>query len=89
RVRHLLRANSKTGSRRNISFHYDLGNAFYERWLDPTMTYSSALYAHPDQTLDEAQETKLSQIEELLDLQGGENVLEIGCGWGALAMRLA
>jgi cyclopropane-fatty-acyl-phospholipid synthase len=89
RIRHLLRANSKTGSRRNISFHYDLGNAFYERWLDPTMTYSSALYAHPNQTLEEAQEAKLSQIEELLNLQGGENVLEIGCGWGALAMRLA
>jgi cyclopropane-fatty-acyl-phospholipid synthase len=89
RIRHLLRANSKTGSRRNISFHYDLGNAFYERWLDPTMTYSSALYAHPNLTLEEAQEAKLSQIEELLDLQGGENVLEIGCGWGALAMRLA
>ena len=89
RIRHFLRANSKTGSRRNISFHYDLGNAFYARWLDPTMTYSSALYTHPNLTLEEAQEAKLSQIEELLDLQGGENVLEIGCGWGALAMRLA
>lgn len=89
RVRHLLHANSKAGSRRNISFHYDLGNAFYERWLDPSMTYSSALYARPDQTLEAAQEAKLSRIEELLNLRGGENVLEIGCGWGALALRLA
>ena len=89
RVRHLLRANSKAGSRRNIAFHYDLGNAFYERWLDRSMTYSSALYAHPDQTLEDAQEAKLSRVEQLLDLRGGEKVLEIGCGWGALAMRLA
>jgi len=89
RVRHLLRANSKAGSRRNIAFHYDLGNAFYERWLDRSMTYSSAMYAHPDQTLEDAQEAKLSRVEQLLDLRGGEKVLEIGCGWGALAMRLA
>jgi cyclopropane-fatty-acyl-phospholipid synthase len=89
RVQHVLCANSKTGSRRNISFHYDLGNTFYERWLDPGMTYSSALYAHPNQTLEEAQEAKLSRIEKLLDLRGGENILEIGCGWGALAVRLA
>lgn len=89
RVRHLLRANSKAGSRKNISFHYDLGNAFYERWLDSSMTYSSALYAHPNQTLEDAQDAKLARIIELLDLHGGENVLEIGCGWGALALRLA
>ncbi len=89
RLRHLLRANSKAGSRRNISFHYDLGNDFYQCWLDPGMTYSSALYVHPNQTLEDAQEAKLSRIEELLDLRGGENILEIGCGWGALAVRLA
>ncbi|MBN9069758.1 MAG: class I SAM-dependent methyltransferase, partial [Rhizobiales bacterium] len=89
RVRHFLRANSKSGSRRNISFHYDLGNEFYQHWLDPSMTYSSALYTHPDQTLEDAQGAKLSRIVELMDLRGGEKVLEIGCGWGALAMRLA
>lgn len=89
RVRHLLHTNSKVGSRRNISFHYDLGNDFYQCWLDPSMTYSSALYVHPNQTLEDAQEAKLSRIEELLDLRGGENILEIGCGWGALAVRLA
>lgn len=89
RLRHLLRANSKAGSRRNISFHYDLGNNFYQCWLDPSMTYSSALYVYPEQTLEDAQEAKLSRIEELLDLHGGEKALEIGCGWGALAVRLA
>lgn len=89
RLRHLLRANSKSGSRRNIAFHYDLGNAFYRHWLDPEMTYSSALYAHPDQTLEDAQAAKLKRVLELLDLSGGEHVLEIGCGWGALAVRLA
>lgn len=89
RVRHFLRANSKSGSRRNISFHYDLGNGFYQHWLDPSMTYSSALFTHPDQTLEDAQGAKLSRIVELLDLRGGEKVLEIGCGWGALAITLA
>lgn len=89
RLRHLLRANSKSGSRRNIAFHYDLGNAFYRHWLDPEMTYSSALYAHPDQTLEDAQAAKVKRVLELLDLSGGEDVLEIGCGWGALAVRLA
>lgn len=89
RVRHLLRSNSKAGSRKNISFHYDLGNAFYQHWLDPSMTYSSALYSYPEQTLEDAQDAKLSRIIELLDLRDGENVLEIGCGWGALAIRLA
>jgi cyclopropane-fatty-acyl-phospholipid synthase len=89
RIRHLLRANSKAGSRRNISFHYDLGNDFYRCWLDPSMIYSSALYTHPDQTLEDAQDAKLARIVELMALRGGENVLEIGCGWGALAMRLA
>lgn len=89
RVRHSLHTNSKAGSRRNISFHYDLGNDFYQCWLDPSMTYSSALYVHPNQTLEDAQEAKLSRIEELLDLRSGENILEIGCGWGALAARLA
>lgn len=89
RARHLRHANSKAGSRRNISLHYDLGNDFYQCWLDRSMTYSSALYAHPNQTLEDAQEAKLSRIEKLLDLRGGEDILEIGCGWGALAVRLA
>jgi cyclopropane-fatty-acyl-phospholipid synthase len=90
RVRHFLKTNTRSGSRRNIAFHYDLGNDFYRLWLDPGMTYSSALYDDvPGRALEEAQAAKLDRIVHLLDLQGGENVLEIGCGWGALALRLA
>lgn len=89
RWQHRRRANTKTGSRRNITFHYDLGNAFYKQWLDPSMTYSSALYAHPAQSLEAAQDNKLSQIVADLDVKADCKVLEIGCGWGALAVRLA
>lgn len=89
RARHLLRANTRTGSRRNIMAHYDLGNVFYGRWLDADMTYSSALYATETDTLEAAQERKLDRIVAMLGLSGGEHVLEIGCGWGALAERLA
>lgn len=89
RLRHLLNANTPRGSRRNISFHYDLGNAFYEPWLDPQMIYSSALYRDAGETLEEAQETKLGRIVELLSPAEGDAILEIGSGWGALALRLA
>ncbi len=89
RFKHLLRSNTKRGSRRNIEAHYDLGNDFYKLWLDPSMTYSSALYASPKQTLEDAQENKLSRIMDRLSLKGGERVLEIGCGWGRLAERLS
>jgi len=88
RVMHILRANTKSGSRRNIEAHYDLGNDFYRQWLDPSMTYSSALYASPKQSLEDAQDNKLARIMDLLALKGGESVLEIGCGWGRLAERL-
>ncbi|CAN5205173.1 cyclopropane-fatty-acyl-phospholipid synthase family protein [soil metagenome] len=89
RALHLGRANTRRGSARNITAHYDLGNAFYAQWLDESMTYSSALYTQPGQTLEQAQEAKLDLIVERLHLKGGERVLEIGCGWGALAERLA
>jgi cyclopropane-fatty-acyl-phospholipid synthase len=89
RLLHLLRTNSRSGSRRNIAFHYDLGNEFYRCWLDSSMTYSSALYETAGQSLEDAQNAKHSRILDLLDLRGGENVLEIGCGWGALAVQLA
>jgi cyclopropane-fatty-acyl-phospholipid synthase len=89
RLRHALNANTRRGSRRNIQRHYDLGNDFYRLWLDPGMTYSSALYTAADQTLEEAQAAKQDRAIELLDLRQGDSVLEIGIGWGALAERLA
>jgi cyclopropane-fatty-acyl-phospholipid synthase len=87
RVMHRRQENTRRGSRRNIAAHYDLGNAFYGQWLDRGMNYSSALHT-ADETLEAAQEAKLDRIAELLGLSGGERVLEIGCGWGALAERL-
>jgi len=89
RVRHLYNRNSKAGSRRNIAFHYDLGNDFYKLWLDQSMTYSSALFHDPTLSLEAAQQAKQDEIIDLVRLRGGERVLEIGCGWGSLAMRLA
>ncbi|MDM0106186.1 cyclopropane-fatty-acyl-phospholipid synthase family protein [Variovorax sp. J22R24] len=89
RLMHFARVNSRSGSRRNIAFHYDLGNAFYALWLDPEMIYSSALYAQGSESLEQAQALKLDRIVELLDFRGGATVLEIGCGWGALALALA
>ena len=88
RLGHALRANTRRGSRRNIAAHYDLGNAFYAQWLDAGMNYSSALY-RGGESLEAAQEAKIERIVELLELKGGERVLEIGCGWGALAARIA
>jgi cyclopropane-fatty-acyl-phospholipid synthase len=87
RLRHTLRANTRAGSRRNIMAHYDLGNEFYARWLDPSMTYSSALYDAGVHTLEDAQIAKQDRAIELMRLSGVERVLEIGCGWGALMGR--
>jgi cyclopropane-fatty-acyl-phospholipid synthase len=89
RLLHLARANTRRGSRQNISFHYDLGNAFYAQWLDASMLYSSALYPTGRETLEEAQELRLDAIVRLLDTPPGARVLEIGCGWGALAAAVA
>ncbi|MEK9724753.1 MAG: class I SAM-dependent methyltransferase, partial [Rhodospirillaceae bacterium] len=85
RVRHALRTNSRRGSRRNIAAHYDLGNAFYAQWLDESMTYSSALFADAAEPMPEAQRRKYLRLADQLDLQPGETVLEIGCGWGGFA----
>jgi cyclopropane-fatty-acyl-phospholipid synthase len=87
RIIHALRANTRRGSRRNIAAHYDLGNDFFWPWLDAGMNYSSALY-RGDEPLEQAQEQKLDRIAQLLALGGGEKILEIGCGWGALAESL-
>lgn len=88
RLLHSRRANSRRGSRRNIAAHYDLGNAFYEAWLDGGMSYSSAVFTAPKQSLEQAQDTKLDRVEALLDIKGGESVLEIGFGWGGVLERL-
>ena len=86
-IYHWRRSNSRQGSRKNISAHYDLGNDFYKYWLDQSMTYSSALYAHPQQSLEQAQDNKYSRILELLDAKSGHHVAEIGCGWGGFALK--
>jgi cyclopropane-fatty-acyl-phospholipid synthase len=86
---HRRRANSAAGSRRNIGAHYDLGNDFYRLWLDPQMIYSSAIYRAPDVTLEDAQDAKLQLIVDRLDVAAGARVLEVGCGWGALATKIA
>jgi len=82
---HLFNRNDRRGSKKNIHAHYDLGNAFYSRWLDSSMTYSSALYDQPGQTLADGQRAKYAALARTLDLQTGHSVLEIGCGWGGFA----
>lgn len=89
RIQHWQRRNTRRGSKRNIAAHYDLGNAFYALWLDRGMNYSSALFSHDGQSIEAAQREKLSRIVELLDISGGERVLEVGCGWGPLMERLS
>ena len=83
RIRHYLNRNSKVGSRKNIHAHYDLGNAFYTLWLDPSMTYSSAWFnAQEKSLLEDAQAAKYQAILKSLDLAPNSELLEIGCGWG-------
>ncbi len=89
RIRHILNRNSRRGSRRNIAHHYDLGNDFYKLWLDETMTYSSALFNDPTDTLKQAQLNKYKAIAELLNVTKSDRVLEIGCGWGGFSEYVA
>jgi len=89
RLGHLLRPNSPATSRRNIAEHYDLGNDFYKLFLDPTMTYSSALFEPPAQTLEQAQVAKYDRLCRRLKLKPGEHVLEIGSGWGGFSVHAA
>jgi cyclopropane-fatty-acyl-phospholipid synthase len=86
---HKFRANSKTGSRKNISAHYDLGNDFFRLFLDPTMLYSSAIYPYEGATLHEASLNKLKHICERLQLSSADHLLEIGTGWGGMAIYAA
>ena len=87
RLRHLLRSNSRRGARRNIEAHYDLGNDFYRLWLDESLTYSCAFFGGAELTLVRAQREKYRRALERLDARPGERVLEIGCGWGGLALE--
>ena len=84
RIKHWLNKNSKTGSKKNIHAHYDIGNAFYSLWLDPSMTYSSACFKNKDTSLIEAQEAKYQRIIDSINVDAGQNILEVGCGWGGL-----
>jgi cyclopropane-fatty-acyl-phospholipid synthase len=88
-IAHRTRRNTIAGSRRNIEAHYDLGNDFYRLFLDETLTYSSAVFTSPDQSLADAQRTKYRVIAERAGLRGGEHVLEIGSGWGGFALYAA
>ena len=87
RLIHGLNRNSRRGSRRNISFHYDLGNAFYSQWLDDSMSYSAGMFA-PGDSLEAAQRRKNAHLCEMADVKAGQEVLEIGCGWGGLLEHL-
>ncbi|MEJ0024087.1 MAG: cyclopropane-fatty-acyl-phospholipid synthase family protein [Alphaproteobacteria bacterium] len=84
-LNHIGHDNNREGARRNIHAHYDLGNRFYQAWLDPSMTYSSACFDAPDQDLSAGQLNKYRALADKLELTTGDHVLEIGCGWGGFA----
>ncbi|MFT6774674.1 MAG: cyclopropane-fatty-acyl-phospholipid synthase, partial [Paracoccaceae bacterium] len=85
RLRHWMNRNTKTQARRNIAAHYDLGNHFYGKWLDDTMTYSSALFHGQQESLETAQTNKYAAILDAVNPPHGGHLLEIGCGWGGFA----
>lgn len=89
KYQHWRRRNHKQQAKENISAHYDLGNDLYESFLDPAMQYSSAVYPTPQSTLVEAQQHKLKLLCDSLDLQASDHLLEIGTGWGGLAVYAA
>lgn len=86
---HLSRSNTLEGSKQNIAEHYDLGNDFYGQWLDPSMTYSSAVFTSGNQSLEEAQLAKYRRVADMAGVTEGSSVLEIGCGWGGFAETVA
>ena len=85
RIIHFFRENTKSRAKKNIQYHYDLGNDFYKLWLDKTMTYSSAIFKNERESLTEAQENKYQLLIDSLDIKSHHKVLEIGCGWGGFA----
>jgi cyclopropane-fatty-acyl-phospholipid synthase len=90
KLKHWLRPNTRSGSRKNIHAHYDIGNPFYQLWLDPSWTYSSAIFAGNHKLpLHSAQAQKYQRIIDVLQLKAGQRVLEIGCGWGGFAEHAA
>ena len=89
RLKHEARENTKSGSKSNIKAHYDLGNSFYSLWLDPTMTYSSALFSHMNEDLSQAQNNKYQNMLNLVGAKPGDHIVEIGCGWGGFLEHAA
>ena len=85
----IFASNTKSKSLEHISKHYDLGNEFFSKWLDKTLTYSSAIYSNENENLEEAQKNKYKKLINLLELKEGNKVLEIGCGWGGFSEYLA
>lgn len=89
RLKHFFNRNTKNGSQKNISFHYDLGNNFYKTWLDKSMTYSSAIFKESKDDLYKAQINKYKNLSKLIDVKSSDKILEIGCGWGGFSEFLA
>ena len=89
RLKHFFNRNTKNGSKKNISFHYDLGNNFYKLWLDKSMTYSSAIFKNEKDDLYNAQINKYKNLADLIKVKKEDKILEIGCGWGGFSEFLA
>ena len=88
-IKNIFASNTKSKSLKYISKHYDLGNSFFSKWLDKSLTYSSAVYENPNDNLEKAQKNKYQKLINLLDVKDGNKVLEIGCGWGGFSEYLA
>ncbi len=88
-IKKIFASNTKSKSLKYISKHYDLGNSFFSKWLDKSLTYSSAVYENPNDNLEKAQKNKYQKLINLLDIKDGNKVLEIGCGWGGFSEYLA
>ena len=88
-IKKIFASNTKSKSLKYISKHYDLGNSFFSKWLDKSLTYSSAVYENPNDNLEKAQKNKYQKLINLLDVKDGNKVLEIGCGWGGFSEYLA
>ena len=88
-IKKIFASNTKSKSLKYISRHYDLGNSFFSKWLDKSLTYSSAVYEKPNDNLEKAQKNKYQKLIDLLEVKDGNKVLEIGCGWGGFSEYLA